>query len=262
VLRTLRQPRWVALTVVVIAVSLLFGRLGLWQWHRAQAKWRLNDAVATRAHESPVPAQSVIAADHEAAKAQEWRRVTATGTYDTGHTVLRRDQTLNGARGYDVLVPLRVPGGPGLLVNRGFVPAPDTGGVSATPDVPAPPPGTVTVTGLVRRPSHATLRLDRTAALPSVRAVDPQRIAAATGQGATLDGYVMRVGESPAPATVPAPPDLPQEDVGLNLAYMVQWWLFILIALAGWYVLLRREAQEETHDHQDAPPRRVPVQRV
>ena len=265
-LRTLRQPRWVALTIVVVLVSLLFARLGLWQWHRAQAKWRLNDAIATRAHEAPVPAQDVISAGQEPGKAQEWRVVTAAGSYDTAHTVLRRDQTLNGARGYDVLVPLVTNAKSTLLVDRGFVPAPDTGGVSASPQIPAPPSGTVTVTGLVRRPSHSPLRVDRTAAIPSIRAVDAVRISQAglLGSGVSvLDGYLMRVAERPAPVSTPASPDLPQQDVGLNLAYMVQWWLFIVIAVVGWYILLRRETQEQQSPgaRADQPPQ-VPAQRV
>src|SRR5690242_7197597 len=109
-MRTLRQPRWIGLSVTVVVASLLFARLGLWQWHRAQAKWRLNDAIATRAHAEPVPAQSVIPADSEPRKSVEWQRVTAVGRYDPARTVLRRDVTLDSARGYDVLVPLRLQG--------------------------------------------------------------------------------------------------------------------------------------------------------
>jgi cytochrome oxidase assembly protein ShyY1 len=250
-MRTLRQPRWIGLSVTVVVVSLLFARLGLWQWHRAQAKWRLNDAIATRAHAGPVPAQSVIPADTVPRKSVEWQRVTAVGDYEPARTVLRRDVTLDSARGYDVLVPLRLQGGSTLLVDRGFVPAPETGGVSATPSLPAPPSGTVTVTGLVRRPSGSPLRLDRTPRIPTVRAVAPQRIAADLGLGDVLDGYVMRIAEEPAPAATPAAPDLPEQDVGLNLAYMVQWWLFIVVAGVGWFVLLRREALEEGREQAD-----------
>jgi cytochrome oxidase assembly protein ShyY1 len=254
-MRTLRQPRWLALTLVVVLASLAFARLGLWQWHRAQAKWRLNDAIATRAHAAPVPAMTVVPAQGEPPKAVEWQRVSATGTYDRARTVLRRNLTLDGNRGFGVLVPLVLADGHRLLIDRGFVPAPLTGGVSALPDVPAPPPGTVTVTGLVRRPSGAPVRLDRTGAIPTVRTVAPERLAAELGIGNVLDGYLMRVAENPAPAAAPAPPDLPEQDVGLNLAYMVQWWLFIVLVVVGWWVLLRRDAQEEAGT---APPTERP----
>lgn len=45
-----------------------------------------------------------------------------------------------------------------------------------------------------------------------------------------------------------APELLPPPDVGagggLNLAYAVQWWLFIGIAVGGWVLLVRREARD------------------
>ena len=41
---------------------------------------------------------------------------------------------------------------------------------------------------------------------------------------------------------------MPEPDVGagggLNLAYGVQWWLFIGIAIGGWALLIRREAAD------------------
>src|SRR4051794_29197909 len=74
VLRTLRQPRWIGLSVVVVILCLAFGRLGLWQWHRAQGKWAANDALAAAARAEPVPAAEVLAVDASPPKAAEWRQ--------------------------------------------------------------------------------------------------------------------------------------------------------------------------------------------
>ena len=69
-------------------------------------------------------------------------------------------------------------------------------------------------------------------------------------------GYVELTAQRPAVA--PAPDPVPPPDVGggggLNLAYAVQWWLFIAIAVGGWFTLIRREARD-LRDQQG----RVPV---
>jgi cytochrome oxidase assembly protein ShyY1 len=36
---------------------------------------------------------------------------------------------------------------------------------------------------------------------------------------------------------------LPQIDEGQNISYAVQWILFALVAMVGWFVFLRREAR-------------------
>ncbi|RZS82776.1 cytochrome oxidase assembly protein ShyY1 [Motilibacter rhizosphaerae] len=258
-LRTLRQPRWIGLSLTVVLVSLLFARLGLWQWHRAQAKWAFNDAVAARSHAAPVDVGTLLQPGVRPPKRVEWRQVERTGTYDTARTVLRRNDTYDGNRGYTVIVPLVTPGQPALLVDRGFVPAPQTGGALALPSVPAAPSGTVTVRGLLRRPSSASLGLDRIGGATTVGHLVPDGIAAATGLGPVLDGYVQLVAEQPSAGTPLYTDDLPHQDVGLNLAYAVQWYAFILIAVAGWVVLLRREQAEEEAGAAGAPPATEPA---
>ena len=64
----------------------------------------------------------------------QFRRVTATGTYDSAHQSLLRNQTVNGVTGYLVVTPLRTDDVT-LLVVRGFVTGP-SGSVTA----PVAPP--------------------------------------------------------------------------------------------------------------------------
>lgn len=242
-LRTLRQPRWIGLTLVVLLACLAFAQLGQWQLHRAQAKWAANDAVTGRADAAPVPVTEVLSADSGPAKTDEWRQVEMTGTYDPAATVLLRNTVLEGENGFHVLVPLRLESGPAVLVDRGFVPAGAT--ARTAPTVPAPPGGQVTVLARVRAPKEGDLQVSRALALPTVTRVVPAAIAAELGTGPLYAAYVERRSETPAAATTPADLPLPNADVGLNLAYFVQWYAFILVALAGWFVLLRRDARDE-----------------
>nr|BFE84882.1 hypothetical protein GCM10020093_074830 [Planobispora longispora] len=61
-----------------------------------------------------------------------------------------------------------------------------------------------------------------------------------------LGGYVDLIEQSPEAAAAPDPVPAPEvgEGGGLNLAYGVQWWLFIGIAIGGWLLLIRREAAD------------------
>nr|WP_231134566.1 SURF1 family protein [Motilibacter deserti] len=244
-MRTLRQPRWIGLSVVVVILCLVFARLGLWQWHRAEGKWASNDAIAAAARAEPVPAGDLLAVDAEPAKRVQWRQVTLTGTYLPDKTVLVRNRSQDGERGFHVLVPLRPATGPVLLVDRGFVPA----GASATtaPDVPAPPSGTVTLVGQIRasEPSNERQsRLEQVGGFPTVTRIAPTRLVPQLSVGQAYAGYVQRSAETPAPAQAPQALDLPEADVGINLAYAFQWFVFIGVALVGWFVLLRRDARE------------------
>src|SRR5581483_1946187 len=78
------------------------------------------------------------------------RRVRVVGTYDQGHTIVLRGRALRQVPGVAVVTPLRLEG-PGagdtaVLVERGFVPAPDAATIPL--DTPLDEPGEREVHGL------------------------------------------------------------------------------------------------------------------
>ncbi len=97
---------------------------------------------------APAPVEDVLSPSGTVAEDDEWRLVTATGTYDTDNTVVVRYRTRDGQSGVDVVVPLVTADGTALLVDRGWM-ASENQGASPT-DLPAPPAGEVTVEGWVR----------------------------------------------------------------------------------------------------------------
>ncbi|MEV0613373.1 SURF1 family protein [Nonomuraea sp. NPDC050404] len=252
--RFLFTPRWIALHVVVLLVIPAFVFLGQWQFGRFEERSANSERVTANIEAAPVPLDRLAAVDRPAKEEDRFRRVTVAGTYDPAHALVVRRRPQEGRNGYYVLTPLVTAGGTAVLVNRGWVPAGAT--ADTPPEVPAPPTGQVTVTGRLR-PSET----EESSGLRNVSGLPPGQVllinADAIGDGLPyrlVGGYVELTEQQPAPATAPAP--VPEPDVGagggLNLAYGVQWWLFIGIAVVGWGLLIRREVAErkaqETHE--------------
>ncbi|MGR6913531.1 SURF1 family cytochrome oxidase biogenesis protein [[Actinomadura] parvosata] len=244
--RFLLTPRWLALHVVVLLVIPAFVLLGRWQFGRFEERSANSERVTANIEAAPVPLERLASPGQQVKEDDRFRRVTVAGTYDTSHQLVVRRRPQEGHNGYYVLTPLVTGAGTAVIVNRGWVPAGAT--ADAAPEVPAPPAGQVTVTGRLR-PSETEANsgiTDRPGLPPGqVLLIDAAKI----GQGLPyrlVGGYVELTEQQPKPAAAPAP--VPEPDVGagggLNLAYGVQWWLFIGIAIAGWVLLIRRELAE------------------
>ena len=237
-----RRPSWLAFTVFVLVASFGFYELGVWQLHRHKHQNQIDAELRDSKALAPVPAGDLMRAGTPPSQSVMWRRVTATGTYDAAHQFLARNRVRQNLNGYEVLVPLRTTSGVDLLVDRGWIPSGPTARAPAT--IPPVPEGQVTVLGRIR-PSEG----ERTMAdLPTgqVQRIDPGQIAQLTGRDA-YGGFVDLVSEIPPQADAPTVLLSPDEtDQGgwwkpPHLAYAVQWFLFILIALVGWAILGRRE---------------------
>ena len=96
----------------LLLLPLLLG-LGLWQLQRAELKAALfaSEAAAMQAAPQPVTALAHSALPHH---------VSASGHYD--HRLFLLDNRVrDGRAGYEVLAPLRLADGRGVLVDRGWV---------------------------------------------------------------------------------------------------------------------------------------------
>jgi cytochrome oxidase assembly protein ShyY1 len=225
--RFLLSRRWVVFAVVVALLAWLAWWLGEWQFDRLEERQARNAVVERNESLPPAPVAELTGPGREVAAGDQWRLVTATGTYDVDDTVIVRYRTRDGASGVDVVVPLVTESGTALLVDRGWVAA-DNRGTDAG-DVPPPPRGEVTVTGWLRRDAtgDSTAVTDR-----STRAISSDRIGGALGRE-VYGGFVDLRSEDPAPAQPLARPELPELDNGPHFFYGLQWWFFGLLALFG-----------------------------
>ncbi|WP_040795238.1 SURF1 family cytochrome oxidase biogenesis protein [Nocardia higoensis] len=258
----LLRPSWVILAVVVVAFAYLcFTVLAPWQLHKNTTTGERNDLIAESVRADPVPVTDVL--DAPADSRAEWRRVTASGAYVPGSTVLVRLRHLDGAPGYAVLAAFRLDDGRALLVDRGLVAGVDG---SRAPRVEEPPSGPQRLEARVRNsegvsPDRFPLTED------GYRQVYSIDVAQA---GAVMDlpltplpvsdrGGYLQLSEDQPGAFRPTP--LPQLDAGPYLSYGLQWLAFGIMAPLGLGYFIYAEIRERRRT-KDAAPTATPSEPV
>jgi surfeit locus 1 family protein len=217
------------LILILLAVSAVCVRLGFWQRGRLLERRTANAQAAAARELSMVvlPASGPLAG----------RKVTATGHYDLTHDILIRGQVFREVPGVHVVTPLLLEGSDSaVLVNRGWLPTPDA---AFAPTDSIRETGTVRVAGravalqsradsgvpLVRRDQLTVARPD----LALLRRRLPYPI---------LDVMVVQEPDS-ARAGYPRRLEPPPFDDGSHRNYMIQWFAFAAMALAGAAVIAK-----------------------
>jgi cytochrome oxidase assembly protein ShyY1 len=250
----LRERRWLTLGFVVLILVPSFLLLSRWQIHRLDDRRAANALVEQNNAAAPVPVGQVLTAGaplSSVGDAQEWRQVTATGTYDASRQVLVRKRPLDGHNGFWVVTPLVTSSGV-LVVNRGWIAS--SVGATDTQPAPAPPTGEVTVTGRVR-PSEAAPH-PQPSDLPGDQITDLDVSLVAQG-GEVYPGYIELTASQPQQSGDLTLLPLPDLSEGPHLSYAIQWVLFAGVAVVGFVVLARREkemfATESAGSAHDSP---------
>ncbi len=252
--RFLLSRRWALFAAAIALVAYVTWWLGNWQFSRLDERQDSNAVIRANETRDPAPVAEVMPPDGEVAEDDEWRLVTATGTYRAEDTIVVRYRTRDGAPGIDVVVPLQTSQGPVLLVDRGWLQTDPRGGDRG--DLPDPPAGEVTVVGWARADGTG----DSTAVRDlSTRAVDSDRIGEALGVP-TYDGFVELKSENGAPAEGLSPVELPELDNGPHFFYGLQWWFFGLLALGGFGYLLYVEWRDQRRAARRPEPGAAPGQ--
>jgi surfeit locus 1 family protein len=244
--RRRRSPLFLAIaSTVAVLFFVLFVALGTWQVKRRVWKLDLIARVEQRVHAPAVAAPGPAQWPTVTVAADEYRHVTANGTFLDASQTLVQAVTDLGA-GYWVLTPLQSADGSIVLVNRGFIPADDRNRVqpgSPPRSVPAP----TTVTGLLRitEPHGGFLRHnDPSANLWYSR--DVQAIAAARGLTRVAPYFIDAEAPSSTTAAAAASPATPTGTTvpptpGLtvitfhnsHLVYAITWYtLALMVAIA------------------------------
>lgn len=237
--QVLRRPRWLGYLTLAVLFGVITAGLGSWQWHRHETKVERRAVVEANYGQDPVPLDEALAGQDRLPASQRWTRVEATGRYLADAQHLVRNRPYEGVFGYEVLVPLLLPDGTAVAVDRGWVPNAPT--AQQLPDVPAAPGGEVTVTGWLM-PSERDL--GRAPVEGQLASISLTGLEEATG----LDlrpAYLVLGAEDPAPADSPAPLPAPDTGLGSHLAYALQWWLTVPVGLLLVLVMARRQAEDE-----------------
>jgi len=243
-LKFLLRPGWLVLAVVVAGFAYMcFTVLAPWQLGKNTSTEHRNALIEESVNAEPVPVESILPESGPIAANDEWRQVTATGTYLPDHEALVRLRSIEGDPAYEVLTPMRLTGGEIILVNRGYV-RPVQG--TLAPPIEAAPSGEVTVTARARVSEGTVAGKD-----PIVENGVPQVYFLDAGQVGDVVGLPLVDAWFQLPAGAPGalnPIPLPQLDAGPYLSYGLQWLAFGIMAPLGLAYFVRAEIRERRRE--------------
>lgn len=240
--RFLLSRRWAGFAVFVLILAYGTWWLGQWQFDRLEDRKASNQIVRVNEHAEPAPVSDVLAPGQKVAEKDEWRRVTATGTYAVDDTIIWRYRTPDDAKGVDIVVPLVLADGNAVLIDRGWV---QTETQEKFDEIPAPPSGEVTITGWVRADGTGdSTDVAQVDGYRATRALSSTQVAKVVDEP-LLTGWLHLDTESPEPATQLRQADLPELDNGPHFFYGLQWWFFGVLAIAGFFYLMYDERRTQ-----------------
>ena len=190
--------------MVGLFAYLCFTVLAPWQLGKNTKTEHRNDLISNSINAETVPIGDVIA-DSTIAPDDEWRNITAAGTYLPDADILVRLQSIEGAPSYEILTPFRLDDGRTILVNRGYV-RPING--AEAPPIAVPPTDPVTLNGRVRlsegtAPGRVPMFED---GAKQVYSIDARPIGEFIGTD-LIDAYIQLEPDQPGGlGTIPSPP--------------------------------------------------------
>lgn len=230
--------RWLALVVFVLVLGAVFIRLGEWQLHRLEWRRETNARITAYANQPAKPYSEVF--NRPITDAEQWQKVTASGTFDGQHQFLAMYRDRAKASGVEVITPLKTDQGEWLLVDRGFVER--AKGANENIDIPAAPTGRVTVEGYVRR-SERGKPVQVTPVNQRMRLINSSELGKQLPYP-VVDGYLGATSVDPPQDAELLPMQTPELTEGPHLSYAVQWFCFTAIAAIGCFVLIRADLRD------------------
>lgn len=232
------MSRWLRLAFVLLmlALTVLFVGLGVWQVERLAEKEALIATVAEGVASPAVPLS----------EAADFRPVTVSGTYIPQSNVrvftsLVDPRGRASGPGYWLLTALALENGGSIFVNRGFVPEAQSAELAAAPV----PQGRQDLEGLARQAEASGMFTP--AATPGERidwVRDPQRLALLVGNlPQPLSNFYLDLPAS-SPGELPQGGETVVEFPNNHLGYAITWFGFAILTpvlLGFWLARQRRD---------------------
>jgi surfeit locus 1 family protein len=221
--------------IAALAIALLGVALGNWQQGRAAQKLAVQDKIAARESQAPVPLGTAIAgAVPPPAETLEYRRVRVTGEFLADWPLFLANRPMAGRPGYYLVMPFKIAdSNTHVLVMRGWFPRAAEFGKLPAIDTPT---GTLTIEGRVVASAGNALELgEPTPVSPGaiVQNLDPARAASATGL-ALLPFFIQQTGpDQPDPADEQLLRVWPSPATGIDKhrGYAFQWYALAAMAI-------------------------------
>ena len=224
--------------LLAIAAAGLAVRLGFWQLDRAHEKERRAALMAARGAEPPLDPAALARAPDDA-PAQIQRRIALRGTWRPANTVFLANRTMAGRVGFEVLTPLQLAPGDGVLVQRGWV-ARDPVDPAKLPALPAPG-GEVEVRGRIAVPPVHWVALGAESPGPIRQNVELAAFAREAGIALRPLILIEDANEANRGDGLQRDWAAPNLDIARNQGYALQWFAIgaAILALALWLQILR-----------------------
>lgn len=228
-------PTLAALFFFVLTLS-----LGNWQSGRADSKRALQARYDAAVREAPIHVGSALL-DRDSVL---FRKLEVEGVFDDANTILLDNRVLNGVAGYHVLTPLRIEGGPlVLLVNRGWV---ATGRSREQVPVPPTPAGKVRLEGMAVDPHTRYVELAPTTPQGRVwQNLDFARYAATSGLNLQP---VLLLQTSSLPDGLQRSWPRPDAGVDTHVSYAFQWYSLAATLAVLWLIMNVRRWRDDSAD--------------
>lgn len=231
--------RWLPALLILLVVAVTV-RLGFWQLDRAHQKEALADSIA-RYEQAPA---RVLDAQPIALHDIEFHRVRAVGRFLPAHAVYLDNRPYHDQPGFYVVMPLELPGGGYVLVNRGWLPRniADRTAIEAFPT----PAGEVTIEGIARADASRAFELGEGGSAANQRIRQNLDVAEyARETGLPLQPFVIQQTNDSGDRLVR---DWPAPTLGVerNYGYMAQWWAMAAAAVGFGLYAARRAARSRS----------------
>ncbi|WP_207345991.1 SURF1 family protein [Arthrobacter sp. E3] len=252
------SSRWLGYFAMALVFAIACVALGNWQMNRRNAVVENINKIQQN-YSGTVVDYADAATNFDALDpAKEWTQVRLKGTYQTADQRVVRNRPLNGAAGYEVVVPLRLENGDTVIIDRGWLPIGNK--VPGHPDtVPQPEAGVVTV---VARLKPAEPQLNRGAPEGQLASIELNDYAAQLNYPIKTGAYGQLASETPAAASNPVPFPAPSIDEGSHLSYALQWIAFGILAFVGFGYAARMQRRNDDYDALEAAESGIPAEEL
>jgi len=228
IFRLFTSRNWLIFTTLIVFAFFISIRLGIWQYERHVSRVDFNNSVT-----------AALAADSQEIDFsrndyRDWQKVSLAGSFVADSQKLVRRRYLEGQLGFWVVAKFETNSGQVILINRGF--APVNAAANESPRLADPAPGFQEIEGYLQKLEAESLRPSD---LPTGQVNAINRVQFEMDEN-SFPFYLNQINSSDGLKPV-TPPEL---SYGSHLAYSLQWFVFALMIVLGWFLMTKKEITE------------------
>ena len=226
-LKILKQPKWIILTIILIIAIYAFINLSEWQFNRNDQRRALNQEITSALNKDQINILQV----QDLNNLVEWQTVGITGKIETENVKFARNRYLDSSLGFWVIAPFKSGENQKVLINLGFLPV----NYQDRFDEISLPGQTIELKGWIRKiEKHKNTPSD----YPELQI---SSISSENFMGEINKKYYIQINESSIDLEPISYLPKPKLSSGPHFSYAIQWIIFAILLPVGWVILYRSE---------------------